>query len=352
MSRMSATARERPIGVFDSGVGGLTVLHELLVALPHEDFVYLGDTARFPYGEQTHERAARVRAGDRRAPARAGREAARRRLQLGDRGGAAAAAASGSRGSSASTCSAWSSRPPCRRSRRRAAAASACWPRRRPSRAARTSAAIAAGDPLVHVESVACPDLAPIIQSGFPFDERVVETVRRYMRAAARGGRRHGDPRLHALPAGAPDAAADARPRRARSSARARASRARSSTCWARAGCEPRATARATTASSAPATSRRSATLGTRFLQMPLGEVERVDADPGGGAGVTSGATSVERSYGRAPDELRPVEIEPGFVRTRDRLGADLGRRDARDLHRLGRGERAALDGRPRHAAG
>src|SRR2546429_5276594 len=39
-----------PIAVFDSGVGGLTVLHELLVALPHEDFVYLGDTARFPYG--------------------------------------------------------------------------------------------------------------------------------------------------------------------------------------------------------------------------------------------------------------------------------------------------------------
>src|SRR5213078_3983701 len=45
--------RDRPIGVFDSGVGGLTVLHELLVALPHEDFVYLGDTARFPYGERT-----------------------------------------------------------------------------------------------------------------------------------------------------------------------------------------------------------------------------------------------------------------------------------------------------------
>src|SRR4051812_37405024 len=44
--------RERPIAVFDSGVGGLTVLHELLVSLPHEDFVYLGDTARFPYGER------------------------------------------------------------------------------------------------------------------------------------------------------------------------------------------------------------------------------------------------------------------------------------------------------------
>src|SRR5258707_7192463 len=55
MSRMSATLSERPIAVFDSGVGGLTVLHELLVALPAEDFVYLGDTARFPYGDKTHE---------------------------------------------------------------------------------------------------------------------------------------------------------------------------------------------------------------------------------------------------------------------------------------------------------
>ena len=45
--------RERPIGVFDSGVGGLTVLHELLVSLPNEDFVYLGDTARFPYGDRS-----------------------------------------------------------------------------------------------------------------------------------------------------------------------------------------------------------------------------------------------------------------------------------------------------------
>ena len=33
-----------PIAMFDSGVGGLTVLHECLVSLPEEDFVYLGDT--------------------------------------------------------------------------------------------------------------------------------------------------------------------------------------------------------------------------------------------------------------------------------------------------------------------
>ena len=42
-----------PVAVFDSGVGGLTVLHELLVSLPAEDYLYLGDTARFPYGERT-----------------------------------------------------------------------------------------------------------------------------------------------------------------------------------------------------------------------------------------------------------------------------------------------------------
>ena len=40
----------RPIGVFDSGAGGLTVLHECLVTMPHEDFIYLGDGARLPYG--------------------------------------------------------------------------------------------------------------------------------------------------------------------------------------------------------------------------------------------------------------------------------------------------------------
>jgi glutamate racemase len=54
-ARLQRVNRERPIGVFDSGVGGLTVLHELLVALPHEDFLYLGDTARFPYGTRPKE---------------------------------------------------------------------------------------------------------------------------------------------------------------------------------------------------------------------------------------------------------------------------------------------------------
>jgi glutamate racemase len=45
--------RHGPVAVFDSGVGGLTVLHECLVQIPHEDFLYLGDTARFPYGDRS-----------------------------------------------------------------------------------------------------------------------------------------------------------------------------------------------------------------------------------------------------------------------------------------------------------
>lgn len=44
-----------PIGMFDSGMGGLTVLHQCLVALPNEDFIYVGDTARFPYGDKSRD---------------------------------------------------------------------------------------------------------------------------------------------------------------------------------------------------------------------------------------------------------------------------------------------------------
>jgi glutamate racemase len=53
---------EAPIGVFDSGVGGLTVLRALLAELPHEQFIYLGDTARLPYGTKSRETVARYAA--------------------------------------------------------------------------------------------------------------------------------------------------------------------------------------------------------------------------------------------------------------------------------------------------
>ncbi|MCH7549619.1 MAG: glutamate racemase [Candidatus Krumholzibacteriota bacterium] len=46
---------DQPIGVFDSGIGGLTVLRELLARLPDESYVYFGDTARVPYGTKSAE---------------------------------------------------------------------------------------------------------------------------------------------------------------------------------------------------------------------------------------------------------------------------------------------------------
>lgn len=45
----------RPIGIFDSGVGGLTVLSEIKKELPNENIVYIGDTANFPYGNKSKE---------------------------------------------------------------------------------------------------------------------------------------------------------------------------------------------------------------------------------------------------------------------------------------------------------
>jgi glutamate racemase len=50
---MNATSSRKPIGVFDSGVGGFTVVRALRALLPGEDIVYLGDTARVPYGNKS-----------------------------------------------------------------------------------------------------------------------------------------------------------------------------------------------------------------------------------------------------------------------------------------------------------
>lgn len=47
--------REAPIGVFDSGVGGLTVVREIMRQIPKERIVYFGDTARVPYGTKSRD---------------------------------------------------------------------------------------------------------------------------------------------------------------------------------------------------------------------------------------------------------------------------------------------------------
>ena len=126
------------------------------------------------------------------------------------------------------------------------------------------------------VTEVAAPDLAPIIQRGFPFDESVVETVRSYCEPLKRGRGRHRDPRLHPLPAGRADAAADPRPRRAPGHRRPRDRGHRAA--------DPRGAAASRRERGEEGDYRFLCTgdaesfreLGTRFLQMPLGEVERV----------------------------------------------------------------------------
>jgi glutamate racemase len=170
----------QPVGVFDSGVGGLTVLHELLVSLPAEDYLYLGDTARFPYGERTQPELEAfateiaeylVAAGAKllviacNAASSAALGAVEALLMRSGReidvigvvGPATQLAVAGSRSGRIGLLAT------------PATVASGAYER-----------AVCTADPHVHLESVACPDLAPIIQGGFPFDEHVVETVRGY----------------------------------------------------------------------------------------------------------------------------------------------------------------------------
>ncbi len=62
----------RPIGVFDSGIGGLTVVKALRDLLPNEDICYLGDTARVPYGPKSPETVQHGTGGDADAEKREG----------------------------------------------------------------------------------------------------------------------------------------------------------------------------------------------------------------------------------------------------------------------------------------
>ena len=52
---MKGSEESGPIGIFDSGVGGLTVAHALHTLLPNEKLVYFGDTAHLPYGDKSRE---------------------------------------------------------------------------------------------------------------------------------------------------------------------------------------------------------------------------------------------------------------------------------------------------------
>jgi glutamate racemase len=171
---------QQPVGVFDSGVGGLTVLHELLVSLPAEDYLYLGDTARFPYGDRTQAELQEYSVEIAEHLLAAGAKL----LVIACNSASAAALDAVERHVRASSCDVdviGVLRPAAQVAvvashtgrigllATSATVASGAYER-----------AVAAADPHVHLESVPCPDLAPIIQGGFPFDEAVVETVRGY----------------------------------------------------------------------------------------------------------------------------------------------------------------------------
>ena len=170
--------RGLPIAMFDSGVGGLTVLHECLVSLPEEDYLYLGDSARFPYGTKSPpelrdcvardtalllERGAKLIVIACNSAAAAGLETARE--LAGEHGVevvavvepeaeiAAAISESGRVGLLATP----------------ATVASGAYRR-----------ALDAQGRELELTEVAAADLAPIIQNGFPFDQSVVDTVRGY----------------------------------------------------------------------------------------------------------------------------------------------------------------------------
>jgi glutamate racemase len=177
--------RLRPIAVFDSGVGGLTVLHECLVSLPHEDFVYLGDTARFPYGERSAdelrtfalelaealvEEGAKLLVVACNSATSAAVGALRARLEpaipvVGVVGPEARVAARATRNGRVGLLAT------------RATVASGAYAR-----------ALHAAAPGVALTAVACPELAPLIQAGGEVDASVVECVERYCAPLAAAG--------------------------------------------------------------------------------------------------------------------------------------------------------------------
>jgi glutamate racemase len=168
---------DAPIAVFDSGVGGLTVLHELLVSLPTEDYLYLGDTKRFPYGDRTQEelRAFAVEIADHLLEQGA-------KLLVVACNSASAAALGALEDHLGGEVDVIGVLKPAAQLAVVASHTGRIGLLATPAtvESGAYGREIVGADPHVHLESVACPDLAPIIQGGFPFDERVVETVRGY----------------------------------------------------------------------------------------------------------------------------------------------------------------------------
>jgi glutamate racemase len=174
----SEISSELPIAVFDSGVGGLTVLHECLVSLPEEDYVYLGDDARFPYGARSTEelrghveqvtrfllgRGAKLLVIACNSAASAGQEAAR---EMAAEAGIEVVAVIDPEAEIAGALT--------QTGRVGVLATPAT------VRSGAYLRALSDQHRTLTVTEVEAPDLAAVIQRGFPFEESVVEMVRSY----------------------------------------------------------------------------------------------------------------------------------------------------------------------------
>ena len=189
---------QRPIGVFDSGVGGLSVVRELCRLLPGEDIVYFGDVGRVPYGTRSREVIYRYASEDLRF--------------LRDRGVKLIVAACGT--ASSVIDSALTDRLPMpytgviEPTARAAAAAT----RNKTVGIIGTDATIRSGsfvralqaiDPDIHPVGQGCALLVPLVENGYiNFDNQVTRLVLEALSPPDPGiGCRHPDPGLHPLPA-------------------------------------------------------------------------------------------------------------------------------------------------------
>ena len=186
---------DAPIGIFDSGFGGLTVARSVIDQLPHESIIYLGDTARQPYGPK---------------PISEVREYALECLDhLVDRGVKALVIACNS-ASAAMLRDA--------RERYDVPVVEVIYPATRRAVAASRSGRIGvistrataeslayddafAAAPQVHLATRACPRFVDFVEQGVTGGDELLVGRPRVPRPPGRRGRRHPDPRLHALPA-------------------------------------------------------------------------------------------------------------------------------------------------------
>ena len=285
-------------------MGGLTVLHECLVTLPHEDFVYLGDGARLPYGPRPLDEIRRF-AGE--IAGYLERQGVK--LVVAACNSATAAALPGAPAQPLGP-RARRARPGGARGRARHAqpAGSGCSRPRRPSRAGGTRSSSARSTPVSEVVSVACPRLVPLIEGDDPFGEETTEAVREYAAPLKQAGvdtvilgcthyplirpilqRVFG--RGVTLVFSAEETArevAETLERKGIENAEAREGTYRFLTTGDTALFRE---------------------MGRRFLQLPIDAAEHVEV-----AALESAAACMTRHDGRRPDELRPLEVDPDYL--------------------------------------